>query len=158
MLLCWPKVEGWRIEGLGRWVSLASELAGALTRTNSHAARQESPGLIHRASPYHPIETPAVLFPFHPRTLTLLTRPRPPRASFTLPFRIESHTPANTCAFSSLFLSFPLSLPLSLFPSFIFLCFASPFFFLFVLTCFSNPTRAWFCGSWICLGLEREVF
>lgn len=61
MLLCWPKVEGWRIEGLGRWVSLASELAGALTRTNSHAARQESPGLIHRASPY---QTPPRHLPF----------------------------------------------------------------------------------------------
>lgn len=133
MLLCWPKVEGWRIEGLGRWVSLASELAGALTRTNSHAARQESPGLIHRASPYHPIETPAVLFPFHPRTITLLTRPRPPRASFTLPFRIESHTPANTCAFSSFFLSLSL---------FYFPLFCVSFFFLFILTCFSNPTRA----------------
>lgn len=96
-------------------VGLASELAGALTRTNSHAARQESPGLIHRASPYHPIETPAVLFPFHPRTLTLLTRPRPLRASFTLPFRNESHTPANTCAFSSLCLSFSLPFSLSLF-------------------------------------------
>lgn len=33
-------VEGrgmWRIEGLGRWVTWASELPGALTRTNSHA-------------------------------------------------------------------------------------------------------------------------
>jgi len=35
-------VEGrgmWRIEGLGRWVTSVSELPGALTRTNSHAAR-----------------------------------------------------------------------------------------------------------------------
>jgi len=45
-------VEGrgmWRIEGLGRWVTSVSELPGALTRTNSHAARRGPGALIQRA-------------------------------------------------------------------------------------------------------------
>lgn len=45
-------VEGrgmWRIEGLGRWVTSVSELPGALTRTNSHAARRAPGSLIQRA-------------------------------------------------------------------------------------------------------------
>ena len=148
MLLCWPKVEGWRIEGLGRWVSLASELAGALTRTNSHAARQESPGLIHRASPYQPhrdtcrspplfLLAPPSSFLSHPRTLTLLTRPRPPRASFTLPFCVQSYTPVNAFLPFHPFASLSLSLSLSffLFPC-LFSCFplpSPPTFFFFSL-------------------------
>lgn len=133
MLLCWPKVEGWRIEGLGRWVSLASELAGALTRTNSHAARQESPGLIHRASPHHHLRhLPLSLFlTFAPSFfLRLLTRPRPPRSCIvhaSVPHRVAAHTGSHLC-----FLFFFFLLSLSLFPSF-------PSFSRFVLS-FLSPT------------------
>lgn len=131
MLLCWPKVEGWRIEGLGRWVSLASELAGALTRTNSHAARQESPGLIHRASPHHHLRhLPLSPFlTFAPSFfLRLLTRPRPPRSCIvhaSVPHRVAAHTGLHLCFL--FFLSFSPSL-FFLFPSFPpFLSFCSSF-------------------------------
>lgn len=157
MLLCWPKVEGWRIEGLGRWVSLASELAGALTRTNSHAARQESPGLIHRASPHHHLRhLPLSLFlTFAPSFfLRLLTRPRPPRSCIvhaSVPHRVAAHTGSHLC-----FLFFFFLLSLSLFSLLFLLSFVS-FFRSFPLPSLRLTLVYFLIASRIRLGVIRRA-
>lgn len=76
---------------------LASELAGALTRTNSHAARQESPGLIHRASSPPPPRTPAALSFSHPRSLFLSPPANPaPATPFVHRSRFRSASSRGT--------------------------------------------------------------
>lgn len=86
--------------GLKGWdggLVLASELAGALTRTNSHAARQESPGLIHRASPPPPPRTPAALSFSHPRSLFLSPPANPaPATPFVHRSRFRSASSRGT--------------------------------------------------------------